>query len=177
MTYVALLRGINVGGNNKVDMKQLEATFERAGLREVRTYINSGNVIFSSAARRPAQLRRTLESAIESEFGFAVPTLLRNAPQVQSVVVALPETWANDAAAKTDVIFLSEEIDSRAILEELTIVPGIDDVRYVPGAILRHVERSKAARSGLLKLVGTPLYAQMTVRNCNTVRKIAALMR
>jgi uncharacterized protein (DUF1697 family) len=177
MTYVALLRGINVGGKNTVDMKRLKATVERAGMQDVLTYINSGNVIFSSASRSPAQLRRTLESAIEAAFGFQVPVLLRNARQMQSVVGALPDTWANDEAAKTDVMFLSEAIDSRAILAQLTIVPGIDDVRYVPGAILRHVERSKAARSGLLKLVGTPLYTQMTVRNCNTVRKLAALMR
>ena len=88
-----------------------------------------------------------------------------------------PTDWSNDESAKCDVMFLAEEIDSPDILARLTIKPDIDEVRYVPGAVLWRVERPKATRSGMLKLVGTELYAQMTVRNCNTARKLGALVR
>jgi uncharacterized protein (DUF1697 family) len=176
MIYVALLRGINVGGTRKVDMRELKGTFERAGLTDVRTYINSGNVIFGTGPIEPGTLTDMLEKAIEADFSFPVKVLVRDADRIQAMAMELPDTWANDDTAKCDVMFLGDEIDDPKILEQLTIKPGIDDVRYLPGAILWRVERSKVTRSGMFKLVGTQLYAQMTVRNCNTLRKLAALM-
>ncbi len=106
---------------------------------------------------------KTLEAAIESDFGFPVKVLLRDAESIRALVDALPDDWVNDESAKCDVMFLAEEIDSPDILDRLTIKPEIDEVRYVPGAVLWRVERPNATRSGMLKLVGTELYAQMTV--------------
>jgi uncharacterized protein (DUF1697 family) len=175
--YLALLRGINVGGNRKVDMKQLRETFERLGMDQVQTYINSGNVIFSAKPADAPDLKRALERAIKADFGFAVKVLLRDATDIAALLEALPDTWANDDAAKCDVIFLGEDVDAPEVLEQLVIKPDIDDVRYIPGAVLWRVERPNVTRSGLMKLVGTDLYAQSTVRNCNTVRKLAELMQ
>lgn len=177
MIYVALLRGINVGGTRKVDMKQLKHTFERAGLDDVRTYINSGNVIFRSDSTDPGELASILETAIQADFGFEVKVLVRDARRVKAMVKKLPDSWANDQAAKCDVMFLGEDVDSPKVFDQLTIKPGIDEVVYVPGALLWRVERSVATRSGMMKLVGTELYANMTVRNCNTLRKLAELMK
>ena len=174
-TYVALLRGINVGGNRTVEMARLRATFECVGMTAVRTYINSGNVIFETDAAR-ATLGSLLERAIEAEFAFPVRVLLRDAANIRALARALPAEWSNGPEAKCDVMFLAEEIDSPAILERLTIKPGIDEVRYVPGAILWRVDRAHVTRSGMFKLNGTELYGQMTVRNCNTARKLAALL-
>ena len=177
MKYVALLRGINVGGNRKVDMGKLKETFERAGMDEVRTYINSGNVVFSSGSTDAADLRWTLERAVRDGFGFDVRVLVRDETSIRELVDALPDAWADDETAKCDVIFLGDEVDGPEVFEHLTIKPGIDDARYVPGAVLWRVERHNVTRSGLMKLAGTELYAATTLRNCNTVRKIAALMR
>lgn len=177
MMYVALLRGINVGGNRKVDMKQLKAVFEGAGMEEVRTYINSGNVIFHSDSTDTGHLAEALESAIERTFGFRVKVLVRDLEAIKALIRELPDHWANDETAKCDVLFLSENVDSPSVLEQLVVKPEIDDARYVPGAVLWRVERSKVTRSGLMKVIGTDLYAQMTVRNCNTLRKIAGLMQ
>jgi len=177
MVYVALLRGINVGGKRKVDMRQLKSTFEHAGMRGVRTYINSGNVVFSHDSPRAASLVSALERDIEADFGFPVKVLLRDSDSVASLMEALPDTWVNDQTAKCDVMFLGNELDSPDFLEELTIKPGIDDVKYVPGAVLWRVDRSNVTRSGILKLVGTEAYRQMTVRNCNTLRRLAELIR
>lgn len=175
--YVALLRGINVGGERKVEMKRLKATFEHVGMEGVRTYINSGNVIFTSTERDAGQLEETLEQAIHEDFGFAVDVLLRDAERFDTVLNALPDDWANDETAKCDVMFLWPDADEPGVVGKLAIRDGIDDVRYVSGALLWRVERPQVTKSGMMKLVGTDLYKQMTVRNCNTVRKLGALMR
>ena len=165
-----------MGGARKVEMKRLRTTFESAGMNSVRTYINSGNVIFDPPAGQ-APLRCTLEDAIEAEFGFRVMVLLRDAQNIGRIVARLPDGWTNDREAKCDVLFLAEEVDFPAILEGLTVRADVDEVVYVPGALLWHVSRPLVTRSGMMKLVGTDLYANMTVRNCNTVRKLDGLMR
>ena len=116
VTYVALLRGINVGGNRKIDMKSLKSLFERLGLHNVRTYINPGNVVFDSADERRA-LTSLIESHIEEEFGFSVMVLLRDAENIATLVGALGEEWANDPSWKCDVMFLGESIDHPDVLE------------------------------------------------------------
>jgi uncharacterized protein (DUF1697 family) len=174
--YVALLRGINVGGKNKVDMGTLTAVFEQAGMRSVRTYINSGNVVFSSRARSRARLADLLEQAIATRFGFSVKVLVHDLDRVRAIVETLPPDWANDQTMKCDVLFLWDAADHPDVLDDLTIKPEIDDVRYVPGAVLWRTDRADVPRSGMQKIVGTPLYQHLTVRNCNTARKLLDLM-
>ena len=176
MIYVALLRGINVGGKNKVDMKELRAVFEDAGMSSVTTYINSGNVVFTSRARNRTRLAGRLEEAIAAHFGFSVKVLVRDLDGIRAAVEAIHPDWGDGKAMKCDVMFLWEEVDDPAVLDELRIKPGIDDVQYVPGAIVWKVDRDKVTRSGMMKLAGTPLYKQMTIRNCNTARKLLELM-
>jgi uncharacterized protein (DUF1697 family) len=176
MKYVALLRGINVGGKNKVDMRTLKATFEKAGMNEVTTYINSGNVIFSDGRRKPARIVTMLEEAIAADFGLPIKVLIRDLPAIKRVISALPDTWTNDAKMKCDVMFLWEGFDRKDIVKELKIKPEIEDVTYVPGAIIWRVDRPNVTRSGMMKLVGTDLYKGMTIRNCNTVRQLAGMM-
>lgn len=177
MIYVALLRGINVGGNNKVDMKQLKALFERVGLQSVKTYINSGNVIFQDSTYTPKVLSSLLEAEIEKEYGFAVKVLVRTFKDIENIVTTLPDSWVNDATMKCDVMFLWEGFDTPKVLDQLIIKPNIDDVKYVPGAILWRVDKKLVTKSGMMKIVGTDVYKHMTVRNCNTVRKLYGLMQ
>ncbi len=172
MIYVALLRGINVGGNNKVDMKQLKAAFERAGMTEVSTYINSGNVIFRDDNRLRPELVKALEAEILKVFDLSIKVLLRSFDEMKAINAALPADWTNDDQMKSDVMYLWEEVDLPEVMERLVIKPGIDTVKYVPGAVIWGVARKNVTRSGLMKIVGTDLYKQMTVRNCNTARKL-----
>lgn len=176
MVYVALLRGINVGGKNKVDMKQLRAAFEDAGMTSVRTYINSGNVIFSSGIRSRARLTEILEDSIARTFGFKVGVLVRDRKNMRTVGKALPRTWVNDATMRCDVMFLWGEVARASVVKELLIKPEIDDVKYVAGALIWRVDRKNLTRSGQMKLVGSPLYKRMTIRNSNTTRKLLELM-
>jgi uncharacterized protein (DUF1697 family) len=177
MIYVALLRGINVGGKNKVVMGRLKATFEDAGMKDVTTYINSGNVVFKDNRRKPATIAAALEKVIERDFGFHIEVLLRDLPAIKKLLNSLPKRWTNDADMRCDVLFLWDRFDRKDILRELRIKPEIEDVKYVPGAILWRVDRSNVMRSSLPKVIGTDLYKGMTIRNCTTVRKLGDLMQ
>jgi uncharacterized protein (DUF1697 family) len=176
MIYVALLRGINVGGNNKVSMSQLKLAFERAGMTDVSTYINSGNIIFTDTTHDPAELVRILENAIEMEFGFAVKVLLRDIEQMRTTVAAIPDAWTNGDTMKCDVMFLWKEADTPDIIDRMQFNPEIEETRYVSGAVLWSIDRKNVTRSKMTKVVGTLLYKQMTIRNCNTTRKLLQLM-
>jgi uncharacterized protein (DUF1697 family) len=175
MRYVALLRGINVGGNNKIEMRELKAAFEDAGMADVSTYINSGNVVFSTGEQRSG-LAEHLERAIEERFGFPVRVVLRDVDEMRTLVSALPAEWANDATQKCDVVFLAPEADSDALIASLEPRPEIESLVTVPGAIVWRVARKDATRSRLIRMMGTPFYRQVTVRNCNTARKLLQLL-
>ncbi|MFC3210057.1 DUF1697 domain-containing protein [Planomicrobium okeanokoites] len=176
MIYVALLRGINVGGNNKVDMKELKKTFEEAGMSAVKTYINSGNIIFADDQHAQDELPSILEAAILSQFDLSIKVLVYSIEEFRRIAGSLPETWTNDQDMKSDVWFLWPEADNAAVLDELTIKPEIDRVNYVPGAVLWSVDKAHAAKSGMQKVIGTKLYKLVTIRNVNTVRKLLVLM-
>jgi uncharacterized protein (DUF1697 family) len=173
---LALLRGINVGGKNKVEMGRLRSVFEHLGLDEVRTYINTGNVIFNAGTSTDSALEPRLEKAIAAEFGLDLKVLVRGIDSMRLVERALPDDWTNDSDTKTDVMFLWEDVDDPGVLDRLAVQEGVDEVIYVPGAVLWRVDRAQYALSGMDKLVGTKLYKSMTVRNCNTVRKLVDMM-
>ena len=175
MISVALLRGINVGGKNKVEMARLRSTFESIGLRRVSTYINTGNVIFDPG-EESSDLPRRIEAAISQEFGLDLRVLVRDFESIRAVEESLPGDWTNDSEMKCDVLFLWDDVDAHDVLDKLPTNDAIDDVRYVPGAILWRVDRAHLTRSGMTKIVGTALYTSMTIRNCNTVRKLVDLM-
>jgi len=105
-TWVALLRGINVGGKNKLPMKDLTAMFVEAGCGNVRNYIQSGNVVFETA---PARLSEVIEKRIEKQFGFRVPVILRNAKQLRAVVAGNPFLKAGAAPETLHVMFLADK--------------------------------------------------------------------
>ncbi|MDN7246402.1 DUF1697 domain-containing protein [Planococcus shenhongbingii] len=177
MRYVALLRGINVGGKNKLDMKSLKEVFERVGMVSVKTYINSGNIIFSSDELSAKSLSATLEQAIYENFNLQIRVLVYNFEDYEKIALAVPENWTNDNQMKSDVLFLWEEINNESVLGQLVAKPEIDQINYVPGAILWAVDRQLVTKSGMMKVAGSELYKHMTVRNVNTVRKIYALMK
>ncbi len=175
MRYVALLRGINVGGKNKVEMARLRETFTRVGADHVSTYIASGNVVFTHS--RPAKtLAGVLERAIEEDFELSIDVLLRDEAAIRVIATAIPPTWTNDETMRTDVLFLWDHVDSRDVMDRLPAREGIDEVEYAPGAIIWRVDRENLTKSGKGRLVGTDLYKAMTTRNCNTVRKLVTML-
>ncbi|KUP23194.1 DUF1697 domain-containing protein [Paenibacillus sp. DMB5] len=175
MIYVALLRGINVGGNNIISMKLLKQTFEQAGMTSVTTYINSGNIIFAANHSRE-DLPDLLEQAIQKDFSLNIKVLIRSLDEIRTVMEAIPDSWSNDDKLRSDVMFLWDEADDESVLDKLPLKPGIGTLLYVPGAVLYSVERENVIKSAMAKLIGSTVYKLMTVRNVNTTRKIYQLM-
>lgn len=177
MVYVALLRGINVGGKNKVEMKRLKETFLRLGLESVVTYINSGNVIFVDACRTKEELGKLLRQGINQDYSLDTPVLVRSLDDFEKLIQILPVDWKNDDTMKCDVLFLENELNSEKVMEKLTVKPGIDTALQAAGVIIWSVERKNVARSSLTKIIGTDHYKRITVRNVNTTRKLYELMK
>lgn len=177
MIYVALLRGINVGGKNKVDMKSLKQMVEKAGMESVAAYLNTGNIIFKQEGLSSLEIEQILEKAVLETFALGIKIIVRSMEDFTAIMDSLPESWKNDQEMKSDVLFLWEEIDNEFLLDQLSIKPGIDTVKHVPGAVLWSVDRENVTKSGLIKLAGTKLYKKMTIRNVNTTRKIYKLMQ
>jgi uncharacterized protein (DUF1697 family) len=176
MIYLALLRGINVGGKNKVEMARLRGALEEAGLGEVRTYINSGNVVFGTRKRSVTSVAALIEEVIEAEWGFRIEVLVRDLETMQATADAIPPTWKDDATMRCYVMFLWPDVDEPAVMERLTVKEEIDDVVYVPGAVIWRVDRDVLTRSGMMKVTKDELYRSMTIRNANTVRRLVAMM-
>lgn len=177
MIYVALLRGINVGGNSKVEMPRLKAVFEKLGYKNVKTHINSGNVIFSTGEQSTTKLAEHIEGSIEKEFTLPVSVMVRDLPNITALNKSILSTWVNDTEQKTDVIFLWSDIDSPDILNQISIKPDIETVKYVHGALVWNIARKNTTPGSAIKLVQSKIYKKMTVRNINTVRKLLALMQ
>ena len=86
MTYIAMLRGINVGHGKVVKMERLRTLFATLGFGEVRTYVQSGNVVFQSERKSPAELTKMIEAKIQRDFGFAVPVLIKTSKELAQIV-------------------------------------------------------------------------------------------
>ncbi len=172
MRYVALLRGINVGGNQKVEMKKLKTLFESLSCINVSTYINSGNVFFESSESQK-NLQKKVEASLKKEFGFDIPALIKTEQEIKKITGAIPKTWQNDSEQKTDVAYLFSDIDSKEIVNILPTKKEFIDIKYVKGAIIWNVKRKNINKSHLTKIIGHKSYKFMTIRNVNTARYLA----
>ncbi len=173
-TYVLLLRGINVGGNNRVEMAVLRQALERFGYERVETYINSGNVIFDANNIPKAD---ELQKLLKTTFGLDIPVLVMPGKMITTIAAVIPDTWINDRESrKSDVIYLFDESNRATILDEIKHKPEIESFIYVDGALITTIERAFQTKGSLLKIIGTPLYKTMTIRNVTTARKLASIV-
>jgi uncharacterized protein (DUF1697 family) len=173
-TYVALLRGINVGGNRMVRMSDLREIFAAAGAQDIATYIQSGNVVFTHLERSQPTLAAELEKRIAKAAGFPVTVMLRSAAQLARVIADSPFPEAD--ADHLHVAFLSARppanlppIDARAFAPERCAVVGRDLYLYLPNGM----GRSKLAAAVLAR--PTAIGAAGTARNWRTVLKLSEL--
>ena len=175
MTYVAFLRGVNVGGKGIVSMAAIKEALIALGLSDVRTYINSGNVIFSTRASDTQKLGARIEKTLDQATGMAIKVLVIDHKTLRKMVGAIPRNWVDDKTMRTYVLLLWKELDDRTILDRLPIKPGVDELRYTPGAVVWRVDRKNVGRSQMNRIVGTPLYKKVTIRSANTMRKLNEL--
>ncbi|MFA5928876.1 MAG: DUF1697 domain-containing protein [Candidatus Margulisiibacteriota bacterium] len=176
VTYVAFLRGINVGGNNLLKMDALRAEFSTAGFQSVTTYIQSGNVIFQSEIPSKVAVEAKIEKMLSVRFKYKAKVLIRSRQDMGNIVAHFPKIFS-DPKWKHNVILLSRAIDSKSILKKLEIKKDIEELSYYKGALFWSAKMDKITRSNMIKLSARPEYQEMTVRNVNTTRKMLELMR
>ena len=175
-TWIALLRGINVGGNRRVPMADLRAALETIGLADVRTYIASGNVIFRSRRTDPEALRAEIEAAIEARYGFPVAVVLRTAAEMRAVLESDPldEGSASDPAHRY-AVFLSADPspDRLAAIDPAAVAPDV----FVAGDRVIHAWYRVGPQASRLagQLTDRGLGVTATARNWNTVRKVVEI--
>ena len=175
MNYVSFLRAINVGGNSIVSMAALKDTDESLGFADVRTYINSGNLFFASAESDTKKLTAKIEKALEESTGLPIKVVVLTHAALQKIVDAIPSDWVDDSAMRCYVMLLWTEVDDRKILTELPMAPGVDEVKYTPGAVIWRVDRKNIRKSKMNRIIGTPVYKKMSMRSANTMRKLSEL--
>jgi uncharacterized protein (DUF1697 family) len=174
--YIALLRGINVGGRTPVKMAELKACFEALGFDNVSTYIASGNVLFESDEHNAAKLTTTIEGAIEQRFELPVKVVVLDRKAYARIAQAIPKPWIGDRTLRANVAFLRRGTDAEQVVRGLQPDAAIEEVKVVDGAILWATRRDSLNRSVMRKLIGGPAYKELTVRNLNTTLKLHGLL-
>lgn len=175
--YLALLRGINVGGKNIIKMADLKTCLEEMRLVGVSTYIQSGNVIFQSAEQDKLKLERKIERTLSKSFNYSSVVVVIPHRQLRHIVERAPEGFGqNPDQYKYDVAFLKEPLTATEILGQLGLKEGVDQA--YAGKLAFYFSRltSRATESRLNRIASLPLYQRMTFRNWNTTSKLLALM-
>ncbi len=174
--YVALLRGINVGGKNLISMADLRGEMENAGYKSVQTYIQSGNVLFETDTPRD-ELERSVEALLAQRLGVPVLVVVRSHRQLANVVASAPEAFGTDRDTYlADVVFLKAPLTSAQAMGAVSLRDGVD--RVWAGAGVLYFERlaERISQSRFSRLVGTPQYQRMTIRNWSTTTKLLAIL-
>lgn len=164
-TFIALLRGINVGGSGKLPMAELRTLCEDIGFKNVRTYIQSGNVIFESNFDEKA-LNEKLSLALQNEMQKQIPVIIRTVDELESVVAANP--FPDEIPSQVGVMFFAEKVQENLLDHQ--VIPGREEVKISGREIYIHypdgMGRSK------LKL---SIEKQGTMRNMNTAMRLSKI--
>lgn len=180
--YIALLRGINVGGHNIIKMAELKQLFESMGLYEVKTYIQSGNVVFKSNEEEEV-LCNKIEHEINSVLGFSVTVMLRTSEELEQIITNLPfsEEEISKAAMSTEVETLYVALLTKAPLQEkaelLEAYKGQEDKYEIIGREVFLLFNNKSIRNSKLPNNLNKLDVPNTVRNWKTINKLASMAR
>ena len=170
MRYVALIRGINVGGRSLIRMAQLKAAFEGSGAKNVSTFIASGNVLFE-APRAPK-----LEVRLSKMLGVPIRLTLRTHGDMAAILKDAPKGFgSNPEKFRYDVWFVIPPMTAEKVVAALRPKEGVDAVFAGRGVVYATRLMARASQSRLTRIVGTPIYAAVTIRSWNTTRKLAEL--
>ena len=179
MEYVALLRGINVGGNNKVVMSELRAQIAAEGFTNVRTYINSGNLLFETAADASREdVAQTVEDILARHYDFPIRLALLTAQDYLAQLEELPDWWHGEVARR-DALFYTRGLDHDHVRERIEAMElGDEAVHFGEHAVFwgKFDEKSFLKTAYHKRLLREDFYRQVTIRSGSTVEKIAAML-
>ena len=176
--YALLVRGINVGGKNKVVMAQLRQELTELGLEKVETYINSGNIFFTSTTPK-ARLVEKLEAFFEVHYPFIQSFSLLSHEDYEAELENLPDWW-NEYLARKDVLFYTEGLDVEQVIEKVDSLELEDEVIHFGRIGIfwgKFSEESYYATAYHKYLLKMPFYRQITIRNAKTFDKIGQMLK
>lgn len=171
--HLALLRGINVGGNNKVAMADLRECFEAMGFDDVGTYINSGNVFFRAPRQKRAELAAGIETGLSERFGFELKVVVVTEAELRAALAAAPDGFGGDSHL-CDVLFLRKPLTVKKLIGVLELKEGVDRVWPGKGVVYFSRLKEKASSSRLSKFTGRPEYKDVTIRSWSSSNKLLA---
>jgi uncharacterized protein (DUF1697 family) len=175
--YVTLLRGINVGGNNIIKMVDLKLAFEKMGFVDVATFIQSGNVIFSAKEKNIKSLSEKIEKALSKKFNYKSKVVVISEKQLKQVVTKAPKGFGmKPDKYRYDVIFIRAPLTAKDAIGKMPVNKIVDQA--INGKHVIYFSRlvAKITSSRINRVVGMPIYQNMTIRNWNTATKLLKLM-
>lgn len=173
---IALLRGINVGGKHIIKMADLKTSFENMGFGDVITYIQSGNVLFNCENSNLQQLSITIEKHLSERFDYFSKVVLLTQQKLSDIIREAPATFGyRPEEYRYDVIFLRDPLTPEEVVAECRWKEGTDFVSPGSGVVYFSRKSNLSSQSQMTKLIGTGIYQEMTIRNWNTVLKLAGL--
>jgi uncharacterized protein (DUF1697 family) len=175
--YIALLRGINVGGNNLVPMAGLRALFEELGATDVQTYIQSGNVVFDGGDVPAADWIVRLEAALAERFDYHARVTLRSHDQLRAIVAGAPPGFGGDPDAyRSDVVFLLGPSTAAEVVAQMRTRDGVDSMAVGDDVVYFDRLAARAGQSYLSRVVSLPIYKEMTIRNWRTTTTLLRML-
>ena len=175
--YLALLRGINVGGKNIIKMADLKACFEEIGFSDVATYIQSGNVLFRSTEKDRRKLATQIEKKLSGTFNYSSLVVVVPHKGLKEIVKSAPKGFGSQPDSyRYDVAFLKEPLTPAEVMKQVSLKEGVDQA--YAGKLAFYFSRliSRAVQSRLNRIASLPIYKYMTIRNWNTTTKLLALI-
>ncbi len=176
-SYVTFLRGINVGGKALIKMSDLRDALTAAGLSDVRTYIQSGNVLFSSGVNDKKALASSLNAAIRDAFGLDVDVALFTATEWRRIIEAAPDWWGADQSWKHNLLIAIEPYGAKDVMAAAgELKPEIEAMQPGKGVVYQSLSKAQFGRTTASRLISSPVYKKLTIRNYNTARKLQSLL-
>lgn len=176
--YIALLRGVNVGGKNKISMSELKSTFEEYGFLDVKTYINSGNIIFSSNTKNEEDLKIECEHAITDRFQADIPVAIISAINLSKALENAPTWWDSDKESKHNAIFLIPPITAEMAMTQVgPIKQEYEQVGSYGKVIFWSAPIKTFSKTRWSNIAKTSVYQYVTIRNSNTAKKLLLLTK
>lgn len=176
MKYIALLRGINVGGNNIIKMDSLVRAFEKEGFTDVSTFIQSGNVIFQSGSQDKEQLVLRIESMLSRTFRYPSTIVLRSEKELHKTLSHVPDMWKHNDDLRCYILFVKEPLTAHEVASEIELNVGIDFLSVGEGALYLSTKMEGITKSKFSKFIGKKVYKDVTMRNYKTSRTILEIM-
>ena len=173
--YLVLLQGINVGGKNSITMDELKKIFEKIKFTDIKTYIQSGNVICKDSEKDTSKLTKRIEKTLLNTYKHKIKVTILTYSEIEDIINKMPNTFGKeDKKYKYDILFLMEPLTAEKIMQEIKPIKGNDKIYKGKGVC--YVKRNSEKLTGSYITQALKISPNITVRNLNTTKKLYEIM-